>query len=213
MTVMSFDIFKTFRSLNKNGRHLYRTESKNSYIKIYKNRFLAYCLFAWGTSMLATGFTFLLDSDLISDTLFLKPGFGETSCWFNGDLEILVFFYGPIGVLLLVNLAMFFCTIRSISTFQNSMKSKLILQKSSITQTAAVYRRGRERMELYCKVFMIMGGSWSFEIIVRQAGAELCWAMLSSAKLRLAEQPSLLAGHLSSYQLTKYPSYQVMVTY
>ena len=174
MTVMSFDIFKTFRSLNKNGRHLYRTESKNSYTKIYKNRFLAYCLFAWGTSMLATGFTFLLDSDLISDTLFLKPGFGETSCWFNGDLEILVFFYGPIGILLLGNLAMFFCTIRSISTFQNSMKSKLMLQKSNITQTVVIYHWGRERMELYCKVFLIMGGSWSFEIIVRQAGAELC---------------------------------------
>ena len=167
MTVMSFDICQTFRSLNSNGRHLYRTESKNLDQRMYKTRFLFYSVCAWGGPVLTSALTFLLDSKLLSNTWLLKPGFGEASCWFYGDLQIFIYFYGPIAILILVNLAMFFSTIRFISVFQKKMRSKsTALRKHSVAQTAAVYSQGRERLELYTRVFVIMGVSWIFEIIV-----------------------------------------------
>ncbi|KAI5634482.1 putative G-protein coupled receptor Mth-like 1 [Phthorimaea operculella] len=36
-------------------------------------------------------------------------------CWFGGDVEILVYFFGPVGVLLLVNLALFISTARQLT--------------------------------------------------------------------------------------------------
>jgi G protein-coupled receptor Mth (Methuselah protein) len=167
MTVMSFDICQTFRSLNSNGRHLYRTESKNIDQRMYKTRFLFYSLCAWGGPMVSSALTFVLDSELMSNSWLLKPRFGETSCWFYGDLEILIYFYGPIAVLILVNLAMFLSTVRFLSVFQEKMRSKsTALRKHSVAQTAAVYSQGRERLELYARVFVIMGVSWVFEIVV-----------------------------------------------
>ena len=69
--------------------------------------------------------------------------------------------------MILVNLAMFFSTVIFLSVFQKKMRSKsTVLRKHSVAQTAAVFSQGRERLELYARVFVIMGVSWIFEIIV-----------------------------------------------
>ena len=91
MTVISIDIWQQFRSLNSNGRHLYRTESKNIDRIMYETRFLFYSLCAWGGPILSSALTFVLDSELMSNSWLLKPRFGETSCWFYGDLEIFMY--------------------------------------------------------------------------------------------------------------------------
>ena len=107
--------------------------------------------------MVSSALTFLLDSELMSNSWLLQPRFGETSCWFYGDLEILIYIYGPIAVLILVNLAMFLSTVRFLSVFQ-----KRCAQNPQLAQTAAVFSQGRERLELYARVFLIMGESWIF---------------------------------------------------
>ena len=78
MTVMSIDIWQTVRSLNSNGRHLYRTESKHIDQIMYKTRFWFYSLCAWG-------------GPILSNSWLLKPRFGETRCWFYGDLDIFMY--------------------------------------------------------------------------------------------------------------------------
>ena len=124
--------------------------------------------------MVSSALTLLLDSELMSNSWLLKPRFGETSCWFYGDLEILIYFYGPIAVLILVNLAMFLSTVRFLSVFQKKMRSKsTVLRKHSVAQTAAAFSQGRERLELYARVFVIMGVSWIFEIVV----SKTCWKL------------------------------------
>jgi hypothetical protein len=66
-----------------------------------------------------------------------------------------------------VSLAIFINTVRFLSVFQKKMRSKsTALRKHSVAQTAAAYSQGRERLELYSRVFVIMGVSWVFEIVV-----------------------------------------------
>ena len=145
--------------------------------------------------MVASAVTILLDSDFVQNSWLLKPGFGETSCWFYGDLEILIYFYGPIAILLLVNLALFVSTIAFLTVFQKRISSKKspALRKHSVGQTATAYSQGRERLELYSRVFIIMGVSWIFEIIVRQLVPQLCIILLISVLDRRIPWPPLLA--------------------
>ena len=167
MTMMSFDICQTFKGLSTNGRHLYRMDSKTLDQRVFTTRFWIYSLFAWGGPFVFSALTMLLDSQFFNIPWILLPRFGESSCWFYGDLEILIYFYGPISALMIVNLAMFFSTISFISLFQKRMRSRSpALRKHSVANTAAMYSQGRERLDLYSRVFVIMGVSWIFEIIV-----------------------------------------------
>lgn len=70
-------------------------------------------LYAWGGPLLLAGTAALLDA--LPAPGLLRPRFGEQRCWFYGDLEILVYFFGPVGVLLLVNLALFVSTTRQLT--------------------------------------------------------------------------------------------------
>ena len=87
MTVMSFDICLTFKSLNSNGRHLYRSDSKTLDHKVHQTRLIVYSIGAWGGPLVFMALTLLLDSDLFKAFDIYKPKFGEVGCWFRGDLE------------------------------------------------------------------------------------------------------------------------------
>lgn len=83
-------------------------------------RLRVYMLYAWGGPLVLAGTAALLDAlapAAAPDAAppILRPRFGERRCWFFGDLEILVYFFGPVGVLLLVNLALFISTTRQLT--------------------------------------------------------------------------------------------------
>ena len=81
--------------------------------------------------------------------------------WGSGDFHV------PIAVLILVNLAILFSTVRFLSVFQKKVRSKsTALRKHSISRTDGVFNQGRKRLELYLRLFVIMGESWIFEIVV-----------------------------------------------
>lgn len=79
-------------------------------------RLRVYMVYAWGGPLLLAGAAALLDH-LPPDVAapFLRPRFAVQRCWFYGDMEILVYFFGPVGVLLLVNLALFISTTRQLT--------------------------------------------------------------------------------------------------
>lgn len=81
-------------------------------------RLRVYMVYAWGGPLLVAGAAALLDA-LPAATAgaapFLRPRFAVQRCWFYGDMEILVYFFGPVGVLLLVNLALFVSTTRQLT--------------------------------------------------------------------------------------------------
>lgn len=80
-------------------------------------RLRVYMVYAWGGPLLVAGAGALLDAlppPPEGDGL-LRPRFAVQRCWFYGDMEILVYFFGPVGVLLLVNLALFVSTTRQLT--------------------------------------------------------------------------------------------------
>lgn len=57
-----------------------------------------------------------------ADSGVIRPRFGERKCYFYGDMEKLPYFYGPVGVLLLIDLVFFINTVYSIQKLQKDTK-------------------------------------------------------------------------------------------
>ncbi|BFG01345.1 probable G-protein coupled receptor Mth-like 1 [Drosophila madeirensis] len=99
LNTMCFNIWWTFRdfrpsSLERNQEAL---------------RLLLYSVYAWGVPLLIS--TIAACVDQLPETTLLRPGFGQLYCWFdNRSVSIFAYFYGPIGLLLCANIALFIST-------------------------------------------------------------------------------------------------------
>ncbi|KAL2723116.1 putative G-protein coupled receptor Mth-like 1 isoform X2 [Vespula maculifrons] len=117
-------------------------------------RLRVYACYAWGGPLLVAGLAALLDH-LSPQTqyTYLRPRFGEKQCWFYGDMEILAYFFGPIGVLLAVNLLFFAATARELTC--GLWKGEFV---KSTTERAAL---GRVCM----KLVIVMGITWVADVV------------------------------------------------
>ncbi|XP_059092459.1 probable G-protein coupled receptor Mth-like 3 [Tigriopus californicus] len=106
---------------------------------------------------------------------WMKPKIGLVSCWFAGDLAIVLYFYGPIGTMLLANVTLF---VRVATAFSSLVQETVVLRKYSSATTKSTLRKHvsnsshdqqvhllRVRLILGLKLFCVMGLSWTFEII------------------------------------------------
>lgn len=82
----------------------------------------------------------------------LKPHFGESKCWFNGTEEVWVFFYGPIAILLTLNVIYLGLT---------SWRLWHECRKYNGNKLRAL----RFKCLLYTKLVLVMGVTWIFEIL------------------------------------------------
>ncbi|XP_062548957.1 probable G-protein coupled receptor Mth-like 1 isoform X1 [Armigeres subalbatus] len=103
LNTMCFNIWWTFRDL--------RPTSLEKSQEICRLRI--YEVYAWGVPLVIAGVAAILDN--LPDTVYLRPRFGERTCWFYGDLEILTYFFGPVGILLCINLLLFASTARQLT--------------------------------------------------------------------------------------------------
>ncbi|KAG7202061.1 hypothetical protein KM043_004739 [Ampulex compressa] len=144
LNTMCFNIWWTFRDL--------RPASLEKGQETLRLR--VYACYAWGGPLLVAGLAALLDH-LPSQPryTFLRPRFGERQCWFYGDMEILAYFYGPIGVLLAVNLLFFAATARELTC--GLWKGEFV---KSTTERAAL---GRVCM----KLVVVMGVTWVADVV------------------------------------------------
>ncbi|XP_066952255.1 probable G-protein coupled receptor Mth-like 1 [Macrobrachium rosenbergii] len=100
LNVMCFDIWWTLRSMR-----LGPEPSEQSRL-----RFRLYSLYSWGCPFVIAVISVIIDS-LPEDIEVIRPRFGETTCWFDGNegsKSIWVYFYGIILVIIVVNI-LFFC--------------------------------------------------------------------------------------------------------
>ncbi|KAJ8681363.1 hypothetical protein QAD02_017150 [Eretmocerus hayati] len=75
-----------------------------------------YAAYAWGGPLIIAGLAAFMDNLPHSDgDTFIRPHFGENKCWFVGKTEIFAYFFGPIGILLAVNLIFFAATARELT--------------------------------------------------------------------------------------------------
>ncbi|XP_025410050.1 G-protein coupled receptor Mth-like [Sipha flava] len=148
LNVMCADIawtFSGFRLL------LYSNKIENE-----KKKYIIYSIYAWGCSIGITVLTALAEfTEIFGDCLDIKPNFGRKGCWFSNKPSVGVFFYLPIGILLLTNFLLFLFTAFRI-VFIRRDTSKVLNRQTN---------QNKIRLSLYLKLFCLMGVTFVFEVI------------------------------------------------
>ncbi|XP_011868048.1 PREDICTED: probable G-protein coupled receptor Mth-like 1 [Vollenhovia emeryi] len=144
LNTMCFNIWWTFRDLRpvslEKGQETLRLR--------------VYACYAWGGPLLVAGLAALLDHlPPQPQYTFLRPRFGEKQCWFYGDMEILAYFFGPIGVLLAINLMFFAVTARELTC--GLWKGEFV---KSTTERATLGR-------ICMKLVIVMGVTWVADVV------------------------------------------------
>ncbi|KAL1490855.1 hypothetical protein ABEB36_011540 [Hypothenemus hampei] len=145
LNTMCFNIWWTFRDLRPQS-----TERSQERIRLY-----LYEAYAWGVPFMIVFIGAV--SDLVADdpyqTNFLTPKFAINQCWFGGNNEILTYFFGPMGILMAINLILFTLTARELTC--GLWKRELV---KSTTERAALGR-------VCAKLVVVMGVSWIMDVI------------------------------------------------
>ncbi|KAJ8725327.1 hypothetical protein PYW08_003510 [Mythimna loreyi] len=149
LNTMCFNIWWTFRDFRptslERGQELWRLR--------------VYMVYAWGGPLLLAGAAAALDAlPAAAAAPFLRPRFAVQRCWFYGDMEILVYFFGPVGVLLLVNLALFISTTRQLTCG--------LWRRDEVKSTSERAALGR----VCAKLVVVMGVTWGADVVSWAAG-------------------------------------------
>lgn len=149
LNTMCFNIWWTFRDL--------RPASVDKNQEAVRMRL--YEAYAWGGPLVIAGVAAALDN-LPADQYahLLRPGFGDVKCWFRGDYELLPYFFGPVGVLLVINLCLFIATARELTC--GLWKA----DGAKPTTERATLRR------VCLKLVVVMGVTWVADVVSWVAG-------------------------------------------
>lgn len=149
LNTMCFNIWWTFRD--------FRPTSLERGQEAWRLR--VYMVYAWGGPLLVAGAAAVLDHvPPAAAAPFLRPRFAVQRCWFYGDMEILVYFFGPVGVLLLVNLALFASTARQLTCG--------LWRRDEVKSTSERAALGR----VCAKLVVVMGVTWGADVVSWAAG-------------------------------------------
>ncbi|XP_014246462.1 probable G-protein coupled receptor Mth-like 1 [Cimex lectularius] len=143
LNTMCFNIWWTFRDLRPASLDKGQEACR---LRIYE-------LYAWGGPLLIAGIGAIFDHLPDKGHNLIRPRFGEHRCWFYGDAELLYYFFGPIGVLLLLNLTLFAATARELTC--GLWKTEVV---KSNTERAALGR-------VCLKLVVVMGVTWVADVV------------------------------------------------
>ncbi|XP_076225813.1 G-protein coupled receptor Mth2 isoform X2 [Nomia melanderi] len=146
--LLYFSFMSVFFWLNIVSFNVWRTVWFKNFRVREKPLFIAYCIYGWGGSLCFLVLALLTHN--IEGT-HLKPGFGERSCWFNGPKAMWAYFYGPILILLILNVV-----------YLGMTGWRLWHQCSDYNGNKL--RALRFKCMLYIKLILVMGVTWIFEV-------------------------------------------------
>lgn len=149
ITFMAF--MATFTWLNTVSFHIWRTTVIPSVHATTKQWYLTYLIYAYGVPLV------MLTAALAAHHApgnHIKPGIGNNFCWFQSNRAIWAYFYGPILVLLIINIIFFCWTIK-----------KLWKDCGTVHNSSSKIKSLKYKCLLYVKLFFIMGLSWIFEVL------------------------------------------------
>ncbi|KAH8274990.1 hypothetical protein KR018_008390 [Drosophila ironensis] len=172
LNVISFDLWHNFRG----------TRGINRFQE--KKRFLLYSLYSWGLAFVFLGFTWAAQEQT-NWPAYLKPGIGDgTYCWLDmTNWSAMIYFYGPILVIVVANTTMFIMTAIKIHGVQREM-ARIIAGENSTknlrTEKDNRFRPARSpfRFGLFLRLFLIMGVTWLSELISFFVGNDKNWSKL-----------------------------------
>ncbi|KAK5639903.1 hypothetical protein RI129_010714 [Pyrocoelia pectoralis] len=152
MNVMSIDMWWTFSGFRGFSGTKRQKERK---------RFIVYSIYAWGAPLLLVIIvTSLTHSSSIPADAWYNPAIGDGQCWFRGECANLLYFYGPLTVLILANIILFCMTAFKI---REAQKDTAMLNKNDSKKHSM--ERDKERFYLFLKLMLAMGVNWAMEII------------------------------------------------
>ncbi|KZC11292.1 G-protein coupled receptor Mth2, partial [Dufourea novaeangliae] len=147
--LLYFGFVSVFFWLNIVSFNIWRTVWFQSFAIKDKQLFMIYCACGWGGPL-----CFLI-SALIAHHMegtHLRPGFGERSCWFSGTEQLWAYFYGPIAILLSLNIIYLGLTGWRLWHQYNDYNGNKL-------------RALRFKCLLYVKLILVMGVTWIFEVL------------------------------------------------
>ncbi|XP_064094470.1 G-protein coupled receptor Mth2-like [Macrobrachium nipponense] len=110
--------------------------------------FACYSAYAWGVAIFITSITLARDFvEGFQHSMIPKPNFGMARCWFSEDSALILFFYGPISVILGVNVILFIASAYKLCAMSTSSEAR------------------KFQFSLYLKLCVLMGITWIFEVI------------------------------------------------
>ncbi|KAF5272747.1 hypothetical protein FQA39_LY07774 [Lamprigera yunnana] len=146
---MSFDIWLTFSGAS--GFSLNRKKRDN-------RRFWMY--FAYTYTLGLSHVIIILSLNFLSPSDgWYNPLFGEDKCWFQENMGVLLYFNGPLAVILIVNIVLFCLTAWKIHKTQ---KDTAVLRQGENKSTT---EDDRQRFKVFLKLLLAMGVNWSLEVI------------------------------------------------
>ncbi|XP_015903268.2 uncharacterized protein [Parasteatoda tepidariorum] len=148
MSVMAFDICRTFSAIQSKSSNKDRT-------------FIKYSIYAWCSAIFVVALSVIVDNLLASDNKF-RPRYGNPICWFNHRYGLIVFFTVPVAVLLLANIILFGRT--ALSLREVSRQTKLVNNFSE-----------KMRYFLYLKLAVVLGLTWILGFVAGAAGINALW--------------------------------------
>ncbi|XP_041979183.1 G-protein coupled receptor Mth2-like [Aricia agestis] len=124
LNVMCFDTYLNVR------RYIDRSVT----VRSMRRRFAWYCAYAIVLPVVLLIVTIVMDLSPAVPSTYLKPNFGVKGCWFKTDQAALPYFYGPVAIILVSNLIIFFMTARAFAAHDKLLDiSPLEIQHSNST--------------------------------------------------------------------------------
>ncbi|SPP84809.1 blast:Probable G-protein coupled receptor Mth-like 10 [Drosophila guanche] len=171
LNVISFDLWHNFRG----------TRGINRFQE--KKRFLFYSLYSWGAASMFLVFTWIAQEHTDWPS-HLKPGIGAGEyCWLDmRNWSGMIYFFTPILAIIVANTVMFVMTSVKIHGVQREM-ARIIAREDSTKNLRTEKDNARRvllrlRFGLFLRLFIIMGVTWSSEIISYFVGNDKKWSKI-----------------------------------
>ncbi|XP_023306030.2 G-protein coupled receptor Mth2 isoform X3 [Lucilia cuprina] len=162
LSVISFDLWHNFRG----------TRGINRFQE--KKRFAMYSVYSWGIPII-----FLIGTWFMQERVDIpyawKPGIGGGEyCWINMlTWSGLVYFFAPIMGIIVANIIMFIMTAMKIHKVQREMAR--IMAREDSTRNL---RNEKDKFGLFLRLFLVMGVTWSLEIVSYFVGVDKPWSKI-----------------------------------
>ena len=139
---MAWDIYKTFGQ-----------RTVLSHIRPKEIHFPRYFAYGFGVPTIIVIFSVVIDYSGFIPSFSVEYGHG--GCWIGDNVASFVFFFLPMLYVSVTNIIFYLLTVSSINYV------------SSVTQSSRHGDRGRSDLFIYLRIFVILGITWVFGILVK----------------------------------------------
>ncbi|XP_072748821.1 probable G-protein coupled receptor Mth-like 12 [Anoplolepis gracilipes] len=139
LSVMSFDMWCTFRHFRSLQRNVKQQERKK----------LMYSIFAWGGPFILTIICVIMDFVPSVSKDLIRPGFID-GCWFDNEVAYQLYYYGPESICIISSICLSIYTALKIVRYEKATAGHLRNSESRC------YNDNKQWFNLYLKLFIML---------------------------------------------------------